>query len=295
MDLEEFNQLEQEELRLAEMMVPFRSSLVGHTLAESHFRDRFGLNVLAVHRRSHAIRKKLSDLKVAAGDTLLVQGPEGNLLRASRDHSLVVATQLGPEPGERITAKAKLTLGILLAMIVAVVSGLVPLAPAMLATALALIVTGCVSMERAYQSVEGNVVVLIAGMLPLAVALDTTGAAEALAGQLAALSPAVGPLGTLLLLYLTACVLTQVVSNTATAALMTPIAIRLATAQGLDPQPFAIAMAIAVTTSYVTPLSNTDNLLVREPGGYTLRDYLVNGLPLFVLQTAAMAVLFWVL
>jgi di/tricarboxylate transporter len=293
MGLEEFNRLEQEQLSLAEMMVPFRSRLVGQTLAQSHFRERFGLNVLAVHRRSHAIRKKLSEMKVAAGDTLLVQGPEGNLLRASRDHNLVLATQLGPEPGELITAKAKLTIGILLAMIVAVVSGLLPLAPAMLATVVALILTGCISLERAYQSVEGNVVVLIAGMLPLAVALDRTGAAEALAGQLAALSPTVGPLGTLLLLYLSAFVITQVVSNSATAALMTPIAIRLATAQGLDPQPFAMAMAIAVTTSYATPLSNADNLLVRQPGQYRLRDYLVNGLPLFALQTAAMAILFW--
>lgn len=295
MDLEEFNRLEQDELRLAEMMVPFRSPLVGQTLAEARFRERLGLNVLAVHRRSHAIRKKLSDLKLAAGDTLLVQGPEGNLLRASRDHSLVVATHLGPERGELITGKAKLTIGILLAMIVAVVAGLLSLAPAMLATAVALILTGCVSLERAYQSVEGNVVVLIGAMLPLAAALDSTGAAAALAGLLAELSPAIGPLGTLVLLYLLAVVITQVVSNSATAALMTPIAIQLAAAQGLEPQRFAIAMAIAVTTSYVTPLSNADNLVIREPGQYTLRDYLVNGLPLFAMQTLAMVVLFWIL
>ncbi|MFN2227639.1 MAG: SLC13 family permease, partial [Anaerolineae bacterium] len=293
MELEEFNQLEQDNLRLAEMMVPFRSRLVGQTLAQSHFRERYGLNVLAVHRRGHAIRKELSQLKVSAGDTLLVQGPERNLLRASRDHSLVLATHLGPERGELITAKAKLTIGILLAMIAAVVSGLLPLAPAMLAATVALILTGCVSLERAYGSVEGSVVVLIAGMLPLAVALDRTGAAAAIAGQLAALSPTVGPMGTLLLLYAFASVITQVVSNSATAALMTPIAVQLAAAQGLDPAPFAMAMAIAVTTSYATPLSNADNLFVREPGRYTLRDYVVNGLPLFALQTAAMMLLFW--
>lgn len=295
MELEEFNLLDQDNLRLAEMMVPFRSRLVGQTLAQARFRERYGLNVLAVHRRSHAIRKKLPDLKLSAGDTLLVQGPEENLLRASRDHSLVLATHLGPERGEVITAKAKLTIGILAAMIVAVVSGLLALAPAMLATAVALILTGCVSLERAYQSVEGNVVVLIGAMLPLALALDRTGAAAAIAGQVAALSPVVGPLGTLLLLYLFACVITQVVSNSATAALMTPIAVQLATAQGLDPTPFAIAMAIAVTTSYVTPLSNTDNLLVREAGRYTLRDYVINGLPVFALQTVGMMILLWLL
>ena len=295
MGLEAFNLLEQDNLRLAEMMVPFRSRLVRQTLAQSRFRERYGLNVLAVHRRSHAIRRKLSELKLAAGDTLLVQGPEVNLMRASRDHSLVLATHLGPERGELITGKARLTIGILLAMVVVVVSGLLPLAPAMLLAAIGLILTGCVSLERAYQSVEGNVVVLIGAMLPLALALDRTGAAAAIAGQLATLSPVVGSLGTLLLLYLFTFVITQVVSNSATAALMTPIAIRLATAQGLDPQPFAMAMAIAVTTSYATPLSNADNLLVREAGQYTLRDYVVNGLPLFALQTAAMAALFWLL
>ena len=295
MELEEFNLLDQDDLRLAEMMVPFRSGLVGQTLAQVRFRERYGLNVLAVHRRSHAIRKKLSDLRISAGDTLLVQGPERNLLRARRDHSLVLATHLGPERGEVITAKAKLTMGITLAMIVAVVSGLVPLAPAMLAATVALILTGCLSLERAYGSVEGHVVVLIAGMLPLALALDHTGAAAAIAGQLAALSPAVGPMGTLLLLYLFAYVITQVVSNSATAALMTPIAVQLATAQGLDPTPFALAIAVAVTTSYVTPLSNADNLFVREPGQYSLRDYVVNGLPLFALQTTAMMALFWVM
>jgi di/tricarboxylate transporter len=128
-------------------------------------------------------------------------------------------------------------------------------------------------------------------MLPLALALEKTGAAELIAGRLAGLSPAIGPVGTLLLLYLFASAITQIVSNSATAALVTPIAINLATTQGLSPQPFALAMAVAVSTSYVTVLTNTDNLLVREAGHYTMRDYLVNGLPLFLLQSVALMVL----
>ena len=94
-----------------------------------------------------------------------------------------------------------------------------------------------------------------------------------------------------MLLYLFTVLLTQVISNSVTAALVTPIAINLAVAQGVSPQPFAIAMAVAVSTSYATPLTNADILLVREPGRYSMRDYLVNGLPLFALQTIAVFIL----
>lgn len=293
LDLESFNLLEQETLRLAELMMPFRSALVSQTLAEARFRERYGLNILAVQRGGRAIRSNLPELELAVGDTLLVQGPEKSLQQIGQDQNLVLVTQLGPEPGDVITTKAKVTLGILLAMVVAVVSGLLPLAPASLAAAVALILTGCISLDRAYQSIEGNVIVLVGGMLPLAIALQTTGAAAFVAGQLASLSPAIGALGSLGLLYLFTVIITQVVSNSAAAAIVTPIAIQLASAQGLSPQIFAMVMAAAVTTSYASPLTNTDNLLVREPGRYRLQDYVVNGVPIFLLQTAALGLIVW--
>jgi di/tricarboxylate transporter len=291
MSLEEFNRFEQKTLSLAELMVPFRSQLVGRTLADVDFRDRYGLNILAVQRQGQVIRQSLPDLTLAAGDALLVQGPLAYLSQVGRDMNLVLVTHLGPRLGDLITSKAKLTLGVLVVMVISVASGLLSLATASLAAALVLILTGCISLGRAYRSIDGSVIVLIGGMLPLALALEKTGAAELIAGRLAGLSPAIGPVGTLLLLYLFASAITQIVSNSATAALVTPIAINLATTQGLSPQPFALAMAVAVSTSYVTVLTNTDNLLVREAGHYTMRDYLVNGLPLFLLQSVALMVL----
>ncbi len=294
MPLQEFNRLEQETLRLAELMVPFRSHLVGRTLADIDFRDRFGLNILAVHRRGRAIRTELPELTLTAGDTLLVQGPLAYLRQVGRDGNLVLVTQLGPEVGDLITRKAKLTLSILAVMVICAASGLLSLATASLAAAVALILTGCIPLARAYRSIDGSVIVLIGGMLPLAVALETTGAAGWIAGQLASLGSAFGPLGTLLLLCVFAIVITQIISNSAAAALVTPIAVNLATTQGLPPQPFAIAVAVAVSTSYLTPLTNTDNLLVREAGRYTVRDYLVNGLPLVLLQTGALLLLVWI-
>jgi di/tricarboxylate transporter len=295
LSLEEFNRLEQENLRLAELMVPFRSRLVGRTLADIHFRDRYGLNILAAHRQGRAIRQDLPHLTLSAGDTLLVQGPLAFLHQIGRDLDLVLVTQLGPQPGDLITSKAKLTLGALAVMVVCVVSGFLSLATAGLATAVFLVLSRSVRLGRAYRSIDGSVIVLIGGMLPLAMALQKTGAAELIARQLASFSASVGPLGGLLLLYLLTHVITQVVSNSVAAALITPIAINLATTQGLSPQPFAIAIAVAVATSYLTPLTNTDNLLVRDAGRYTMRDYVINGLPLFLLQTAVVMLMLWIL
>jgi di/tricarboxylate transporter len=291
LSLEEFNRLEQETLRLAEVMVPFRSRLEGRTLAQVDFRDRYGLNVLAAHRQGRAIRQDLPDLTLVAGDALLVQGPLAYLRQVGQDRNLILVTHLGPEAGDLITGKAKLTLSVLAVMVVCVASGLLSLATAGLAAAVVLVLTGCISPSRAYRSIDGSVIVLIGAMLPLAVALEKTGAAELIANQLAGLSPVIGPVGVLLLLYLLASFITQVVSNSATAALVTPIAISLATMQGLSPVPFVLAMVVAVTTSYVSPLTNADNLLVREAGRYTMRDYVVNGLPLFVLQTVVVFLL----
>lgn len=290
-DLEEFNQLEQDTLRLAEVIVPFRSELAGKTLAGVGFRERYGLNVLAVHRQERAIREDLPQLELGVGDTLLVQGPLANLRQVGRDLNLISVTELGPQPGELITSKAKLTLGILGAMLMCVVSGLLPLASASLAAALVLIMSGCISVDRAYRSIDSRLIVLIGGMLPLAMALEETGVAELIGTTLASLSQSIGPLGTLLLLYLFTTTISQIVSNSVSAALVTPIALNLALAQGLSVQPFAIAIAVAATTSYITPLTNADNLLIRQPGGYRMRDYLVNTLPLYLVQTVAVMLL----
>lgn len=293
--LDEFNLLEQDSLRLAELIVPLRSELVGKTLAECRFRARYGLNILAVHRQGQAIRDDLPHLTLAVGDTLLVQGPTSYLRQVGRDMNLISVTQLGPQPGDRITPKAKLVLATLALMVMCVVAGILPLATASLAAAVALILTGCLSAERAYQSIDGRIIVLIGGMLPLAIALEKTGVAELLARTLTGLSQDVGPLGGLLLLCLFTTLISQIASNSVAVALMIPIALSLAATQALPAQPFAIAIAVTSMTSYLTPLTNTDNLMVREAGGYTMRDYLVNGLPIYILQMAALMLLLSIL
>lgn len=283
--LNEFSRLEQETLRLAEVIVPIRSPLIGRSLADIDFRTRYGLNILAVQREGKAMRKKLSALALATGDALLVQGPLRYIQEVGQDPSLVLMTDLSPRPGDLVTGKAGLTLIILGLMLLSVVLGLLSLATAGLVAAVALVLTGCLSLERAYQSLDLHLIVLIGGMLPLASALEKTGSASLIVELILGISQEVGTVGSLLMLYLFTVVITQVIANSVVAALMMPIAINLALSQGLSPQPFAIAIAFAVNAAYITPITDGDNLLVREPGRYTMRDYLVNGLPIFVLQT----------
>ncbi len=285
--LSEFNQMEQETLRLAEVIVPIRSALIGKTLAQVDFRGRYGLNILAVQRQSKVIRQNLPALTLAASDTLLVQGPLDHIRAVGKDLNLLVMTNLAPRPGDLITSKASLTLAILAAMLLAVVTGLAALDVASFTAAMALIITGCISLNRAYHSIDVKVIMLIGGMLPLALALENTGAAEVVANLIIALSQNIGVIGSLVIAYLLAAVITQVISNSVVAALMTPIAIKLALVQGAPPEPFALAIIFAANAAWVTPLTDGNNLLVREPGVYTMRDYLTHGLPIFALQSAA--------
>jgi di/tricarboxylate transporter len=288
MDLDEFNHLQQGTLRLAEVMVPFRSPLVGKSLAEVDFRHRYGLSILAVHRQGQVIRDGLSILTLAAGDTLLVQGLLSYLRDIGRDLSLVPVTDLGPQPGDLITGKARLTLAVLGVMLILVVSGLASLGTASVLAAVVLILAKCLSPERAYQGINWSLLVLIGGMLPLSMALQKTGAAEVIAQAIVGLSQNMGVLGSLVVFHLLTSLIAQVIGGAVGAALFTPIALSLAVSQGAPPEPFAIATAFAVLAGYVTPLTDGDNLLVREPGQYTMRDYVINGLPIYVGQTIAL-------
>lgn len=293
--LDRFEAIEGQSLRLAELMIPYRSPLVGQTLQESQFRDGYGLNVLGIHREGHPLRTlerddpswELRHEVLHPGDTLLVQGSLARLKAATRGNALLLVTHLGPQRGDLITRQARLTVAVLGAMLLTVVAGWLPLAVAAVAAVLALIFGKAITVERAYHSIDGAVLVLIGAMLPLATALEETGLAGLLAGEVASFATSVSPLILVLAFYLLAALLTQVISNTVTGVLLVPIAISLADSQGLPATPFAIAIIIAVTTAYLTPLIQASNLMVRGAGSYNMRHYLLGNGPVFVLQMAA--------
>lgn len=287
--LDRFETLEGQSLRLAEVMVPFRSNLVGKTVAESRFRDKYGLNILAVHRDGRAIQRKLPEIVLALGDTLLVQGSLRRLQGVGEDLNLALVTHLGAGRGDRMTSKVWLTLGIVALMLALVVSQLLSLATASLSAAVLLILTRCINVERAYQSVDARILVVIGGMLPLATALEKTGLASRLADVIGSLQA--GPFVTMAVLYVATVVLTQVISNIVTGVLVLPVALSLALAVGAPAQAYAICVIVGVTTSYLTPLTHGSNLMIWEPGAYQMRHYLLNNGPVFVLQSAALFVL----
>ena len=288
--LDRFERIEDQALRLAEVIVPFRSKLIGKTVAENRFRDRFGLNILAVHREDRNLHDNMANVPLEAGDTLLVQGPINRLREVSKGLDLILVTHLGPRRGDLVSGKVWTTLAILGAMIALVATGLLDLATSSLAAALALIFSRAISVERAYKSIDASVILVIGGLLPLATALQNSGLADFFASSIEALQG--GPFLTLLLFYGIAALLTQVISNTVTGVLLLPLGINLANGVGVPPQVFALALIFAVCASYITPLTHSSNLMIRGPGGYSMRHYIVNNGPIFLLQTAALMAMF---
>lgn len=284
--LNRFEALEQQSLRLAEVIVPFRSDLIGKTVVQSRFRERYGLNILAINRDGRTMGGEITQIELALGDTLLVQGPLRRLQRIGEDINLVLVTYLGLGRGDITTSKAWVTVTIVALMVAAVVLQLLSLATASLAAAVLLILSGCLSVERAYRSVDASILVVIGGMLPLATALEQTG----LAGRLAELIQGMeaGPFVTMIIMYAATVLLTQVISNTVTGLLVLPVALSVAAAVGGPLQAYAITVIVGVTTSYLMPLTHGSNLMIWEPGGYEMRHYVLNNGPIFVLQTIAL-------
>lgn len=287
--LNRFEALEGQSLRLAETIVPFRSNLVGKTVEESRFRERYGLNILAISRDGRTMGGEITQTELSLGDTLLVQGPLHRLQRVGEDLNLVLVTHLGPGRGDVTTSKVWLTIAIVALMVITVVTQLLSLATASLGAAVLLILSGCLSVERAYRSVDASILVVIGGMLPLATALEQTGLASTMADLIQGLQ--MGPFVTMIVVYAATVLLTQVISNTVTGVLVLPVALSVAAAVGGPLQAYAITIIVGVTTSYLTPLTHGSNLMIWEPGGYEMRHYVLNNGPIFVLQSVALFVL----
>jgi di/tricarboxylate transporter len=293
--LREFSIAGQRSLYLTEIMVPHRTSLAGKTLVDLDLRRHHGLQVLAINRRGKSITDALTEIGLEVGDILLVEGTPEQARSASNGRDLVVITDLSPSPEEIVSKKAKTALAILLGMVLVVMLELVSLAVALLLASLALILTRCLTVDRAYAAVNPTILFVIGGMLPLATALQETGAAQTLVAAVSGLDGQIGVLGELFVLYLTIGLLTQVIPNSIAAAIFTPVAVSLAAAQGLAPQQFAIPVALAVNASYISPLTSATNLMIKSKGNYELRDYLINNVPIFWLSGAVILTLLMVL
>jgi di/tricarboxylate transporter len=272
------NLLGSDRLSLLEATLAPRSPLVGQPLAEINFRERYGLELVAVWRKGEAIRSNLDQLVLQLGDALLLLGPRDKLQLLERNPDFLLLTTLGPRRTDSSKAPAAAT--IMAAVVIATLAGWLPIYIAAVVGATAMVLARCLTMEEAYRAIEWRAIFLIAGMLPLGTALQETGAAGYLAVKTVDL---LGPLGqwwVIAGLYLVTAIGTMVIPTAALVVLMSPIVMSASAGLGIAPQTAMMAMAMAASASFTSPVSHPANVLVMGPGGYRFVDYLKIGLPL---------------
>ncbi len=272
------------ELGGATVLVHPESTLVGKSLREAEFRSVHGLLVLGLRHANKPVAD-FADARLQPADQLLLIGPWSRIRGLmSLTHDFVVL-ETPKELGEVVPSYRRMpvALAILASMVLLTLFDVVPLVAAVLLAALAGILTRCLSMEDAYRSIPWSSLVLIAGMLPLADALSVTGGTQLIVDVLLSTVGDAGPYVLLSVMFFLTAGLGLVLSNTASAVLVAPIAIYLASAVGLSPYSFAVAVLIAASAAYSTPVSTPVVTLVVEPGRYRFMDFVRNGVPLLLL------------
>ena len=270
-----------QEIGMVEVIVPPNSDLIGKTVVRDKFRTQFGLTVVGLRRGVVAYDRTFLNEPLKLGDTLLLIGPWKNIERLRSDRRDLVITRLPteieevlPVPGKALEALASLALVVAL-----MVSSLVPNVQAALIGCLLMGLLGCIDLASAYRSIDWKTIVLIVGMLPFSVALQRTGGVDLAADALRALTSSAGNHAVLATLFAITALLGMFISNTATAVLMAPVALALAKEMGASPYPFAMIVALAASTAFMTPVSSPVNTLVVGPGNYTFADFVRTGVP----------------
>ena len=279
---------------LVEAILSPQTSLEGKTLRQINFREKFGLNVLALWRRGKAYRSNLRDVDLRFGDALLLLGPREKIELLGREPDFIVLTEQAQE--ELRLEKMKLSMVIMGGVLLPVIIGWVPIYIAAVVGAALMVLAGCLTMEEAYRQIEWKAVFLIAGMLPLGTALDQTGAAKLIAEGVVALVGPMGPQAVMFGLIALTFIATCFVPTAALVVLMAPIALSTSANMGLSPYGLMMAIAMASSASFTTPISHPANILVMGPGGYRFADYLKVGgsLTLVVLAVLMLVMpLFW--
>lgn len=266
---------------LMEGIVGPESDLVGKSLRELNFRQRYGVLILAVHRRGVNLRDRFENVKLAFGDTLLIEGPSDRMSELFSKKDFVNLSRPKERPLRR--TKAPIALGALLVFMIG--GSLFPAYIPILAIGAVLLtlMTRCIDAGEAYDAVEWKVIFMIFGMLGLGMALQESALAQMLARKAVSWFGAYSPQVMLGVIYLMAVVLTEMISNNAVAALLTPIAIGVAVQLGVDPRPFVVAVMFASSASFVTPIGYQTNTYVYGAGGYRFADFSRVGLPLAIL------------
>jgi di/tricarboxylate transporter len=280
---------ESERLTLMDATLDPRSSLAGRTVGELNFRERYGIELAGIWREGETVGTELADERLQIGDALLLLGPRDRLQLLSSDSDFLILTPLGQEPPD--TRRAPLAAFIMLTVVVSVMMGKAPISIAAVVGGSIMVLTGCLNMEQAYRAIDWRAIFLIAGMLPLGTAMQDTGAATYLAGQVMALLGDAGPWPVIMGLYVLTAMATMIIPTAALVVLMSPIVLSAMSDMGLQPETAMMAIAMAASASFTSPISHPANILVMGPGGYRFIDYLKVGVPLTIVVFITVMVL----
>jgi len=281
--------MESERLTLMDATLDPRSTLAGKTVGELNFRERYGIELAGIWREGETIGTELADERLQIGDALLLLGPRDRLQLLSSDSDFLVLTPLGQEPPD--TRRAPLAALIMAAVIGSVMAGYAPISMAAVIGGTIMVLTGCLNMEQAYRSIDWRAIFLIAGMLPLGTAMQDSGAATYLANQVMSLLGDAGPWPVIMGLYILTAMATMIIPTAALVVLMSPIVLSAMSDMGVQPETAMMAVAMAASASFTSPISHPANILVMGPGGYRFVDYLKVGVPLTIVVFITVMVL----
>ncbi|MGB3716502.1 MAG: SLC13 family permease [Candidatus Promineifilaceae bacterium] len=272
--------LETTSIGLTEAVLSPHAALAGKTLNQLHFREKYGLNVLAIWRGGQAFTEGLRDMALRFGDALLLYGPRAKLQMLGSEDDFLVLSEEAQAPLR--TKKAPLAIGIMAAVLLSVLLGWLPIAIAAVIGGALMVLSGALTMDEAHRYIQWPAVFLIAGMLPLGIAMQNSGAAQYLADGMMGIVGDLGPLAVLAGLFILSVLASQVMPNAAVVVLMAPIAFAAAAESNASPYAFLMGVAIAASASFMSPVSHPANILVMGPGGYRFSDYIRVGLPLTI-------------
>jgi len=290
----DLNSLLTESVAMVEAILSPHTTLNGKTLRQLKFREKYGLNSLAIWRRGKSLRANIRDIELQFGDAMLVFGLRSKIRLLGREPDFIVLTESAQETPR--LKMAKISTLIMAAVLLPVILGWIPIYISAVVGAAMMVLTGCLTVEEAYRQIEWKAVCLIAGMLPLGIALDQSGAARMIAEGVVALVGPYGPNAVMFGLVALTFMATCFVPTAALVVLMVPIVLNTSADMGLSPYALMMAVAMASSASFTTPISHPANILVMGPGGYRFMDYLKVGglLTLFIMGVLMVALpLLW--
>ena len=293
-DLHLVDKLSSTRTETVEVLISPGCRMEGRRLGELRLRRRYGVYVLAAHRRNQNIGRQLDDLVVRVGDTLLLEGAIEDIQRLAADMDLVDISRPSIKPFRR--GKAPIAIGALLLVVTLSALDVAPIIALALVGVALILVTRCVDADEAFTFVDGRLLAMIFAMLAVGEGLDRSGAVGMIVDGVAPHMAGLSPFLMMLCVYFLGLVLTEFLSNNAVAVIYTPIAIELAQNLGLDPRPFVVAVMFSASVAFATPVGYQTNMMVYGPGGYRFSDYMRVGIPLNIitgLLASALIPLIW--